>query len=160
MFISPSSSASPSAVLLVVASPHCGLPPLLLALLSAPLPLQILILKVNSVSRRCRDKRGEESARSVSTGWQVLHPFVNPPLLIKPSFGHPVGPTLRRNTGHWIIAWSCSPDRRSRFVCRIYWLSPSLPHFPSCFCNGFPFDRNDGICREGNSFLPHSSSAL
>ena len=64
-----------------------------------------------------------------------------------------MGPTLRRNTGHWIIAWS-SPDRRSRFVCRIYWLSPSLPHFPSCFCNGFPFDRNGGICREGNSFLP------
>ena len=31
---------------------------------------------------------------------------------------------------------------------------PSLPHFPSCFCNGFPFDRNGGICREGNSFLP------
>ena len=125
----------------------CRQPPLLLALSSPPLPLQILILKVNSVSRRCRDKRGEKSALALwIQGWNfLLYPSdVTISLLVTlnpPMYGHPVRPTLRRNKGHWIIAQTAPLSRlaaASWMYAEFIGFPFALPHFPSCFCNGFP----------------------
>ena len=57
-----------------------------------------------------------------------------------------MGLTLRRNKGHWIIALLLSPDRQPQPLrgCMPNLLAFALPHFPSCFCNGFPFGGRGG----------------
>ena len=61
---------------------------------------------------------------------------LNPPM-----YGHPVRPTLRRNKGHWIIAQTAPLSRlaaASWMYAEFIGFPFALPHFPSCFCNGFP----------------------
>ena len=121
-------------------------------------PIQILILKVNSVSRRRRDKRGEKSALWIQ-GWNfLLYPSDDFTVgyFESPMYGHPVRPTLRRNKGHWIIAQTAPLSRlaaASWMYAEFIGFPFALPHFPSCFCNGFPFGHGGALAAsaEGNS---------